>query len=254
MNNQQATNLNKTEFARRCTSAGQVFAGGGSQISAIKQDSAGQIYVIGDIRKNNAGTLNFRHVEVRGPHCKVGVPDITYASASTCTAAGGGWVDSGYCSLGNYTTSTACFVPAARGAARIRTIRGDHLYMRILQPAKWREGVGGIEITPCRSSRLQARRPMCSSFASAGLIARPHPPPAVASGDSGVCWSCFWSSIHTRTLSLLSQTTEQAINVWLINNVAYYSSFDTGAGTYKLNRVTARPARQCWRQTLRCIT
>jgi hypothetical protein len=107
--NHQVFNPNtawKTEYKKRCESKDQVFAGGGSQIQAIKQNTAGDIYVIGNIQKKIEGKLSCR-VEVRGPHCVVDkVVDLSVASSAACTTANGTWVDKGNCSNG--TSGSSC--------------------------------------------------------------------------------------------------------------------------------------------------
>lgn len=101
----------KKEFGRRCTSKDEVFAGGGSQISFVKQDSANDIYVIGNIRKKIEGNLRCS-VEVRGPHCVInGMPIASPSSgtaytASTCAADSGTWINKGRCSDGS--TDASC--------------------------------------------------------------------------------------------------------------------------------------------------
>lgn len=102
----------KKEFKRRCETKDEVFAGGGSQISSIKQDSTGDIYVIGNIRKKQEGILRCS-VELRGPHCTIdGMPTLannsgTAYTESTCVAAAGTWVNKGNCSNGT-TTASGC--------------------------------------------------------------------------------------------------------------------------------------------------
>ncbi len=100
----------KKEYRRRCESKEEVFAGGGSQISAIKQTSKGEIYVIGNIRKKNEGALSCS-VEFQGPHCTLdGIPtlldssDAAY-SKTTCEADSGLWVNKGRCSNGSNDAS-----------------------------------------------------------------------------------------------------------------------------------------------------
>lgn len=101
----------RKEYKRRCTTSDEVFAGGGSQISAIEQDSSGTTYVIGNIRKKIAGNLRCT-VEMRGPHCTIdGMPKVANSSGTTytstsCSSDAGTWVNKGRCSDGS--TDAAC--------------------------------------------------------------------------------------------------------------------------------------------------
>jgi hypothetical protein len=233
-NNQTASAAYKTEFASRCTSSGQVFAGGGSQISAIKQDSTGQIYVIGNVRKKNAGALTC-DLEVRGPHCKLsGVPDISYTTENTCTQAGGAWIDTGRCQNGTSTTSTACFAAPSTWT----------------RDSTWYSGVTGAICTTggevTAANWWSANNSL--SFQNATNAGENvfkfkinwlncTPPTSNGNGDQ---WTSEYRglakvNLTTKTLSLLSTTTEQAINLWLISDKVYYSSYDTVSGQYQMS-------------------
>ena len=107
----------REEYKRRCETKDQIFAGGGSQISSIEQDSNGAVYVIGNIRKKAEGALTC-NVEFRGPHCVIdAAPALNYTnsagtevaltSQSVCSDASGTWVDEGNCS-DNSATSALC--------------------------------------------------------------------------------------------------------------------------------------------------
>jgi hypothetical protein len=96
----------KKEYQRRCESKDQVFAGGGSQIQAIKQNNDGEIYVVGNIQKKVEGKLSCR-IEVRGPHCVVDkVAKLSLTTTADCATANGTWVDKGNCSNG--TSGSSC--------------------------------------------------------------------------------------------------------------------------------------------------
>ena len=111
-----------TEMTSRCESKDKVFAGGGSQLSAIKQTSDGdKIWVIGAIQLKSQGYMSC-NVNIMGPHCVINsVPYIytvdsttklsttTPYTAATCAAVPNAiWVDSGNCN-GNQSTSVQCF-------------------------------------------------------------------------------------------------------------------------------------------------
>jgi hypothetical protein len=107
----------RQEYKRRCESKDEVFAGGGSQISAIKQDSAGEIYVIGNIRKKAEGNL-LCSVNIRGPHCTVENNPVlldqngTAYTETTCQGDNGIWVNKGQCS--NQSTDAASCINHSR--------------------------------------------------------------------------------------------------------------------------------------------
>jgi hypothetical protein len=102
----------KEEYSRRCISDGEVFAGGGSQISEIKQNSNGDVFVIGNIRKKQKGQVSCS-VAFRGPHCTINdMPvliddDDSAYTKTTCLAANGTWVNEGNCSNGT-TKAEGC--------------------------------------------------------------------------------------------------------------------------------------------------
>jgi len=236
-NGGDATDAYKTEFSKRCTSSGQIFAGGGSQISAIAQDSTGQVYVIGNVRKKNAGTVSCG-VEIRGPHCKDsdGDPDISITTSTACTTAGGTWVDDGVCQsfTGSTTplTSAGCFTAtgtwsrngvAYNTSADICTAAGA-----ITQKNWWSsDNTKSFQnATSANANTMQFRENNMNCT----------PPTSTSNGDQ---WTSEYQGLGkvnstTQTLSLLSGTDEQAINLWIINDVVYYSSFNSTSGHYLL--------------------
>ncbi len=225
----------KTEFNARCTSSGQIFAGGGSQISSIRQDSTGQVYVIGNVRKKNAGTVECG-VEIRGPHCKdsEGDPDISVTTESACTASSGTWVDEGFCQGATGVTSADCF--GASGTWNRRSVQYN-----------------GTSGTLCTSNANIAQTDWWSadntkSFqtaANAGANVLKfrtnymNCSPPTSSNSGGDQWTSEYQGLgkvntSTLTLSLLSGTDEQAIQLWVINDKVYYSSFNATSGKYLL--------------------
>lgn len=228
----------KTEYASRCTSSGQIFAGGGSQISSIGQDSTGQIYVIGNVRKKNAGTITC-NVEIRGPHCKDsdGEPDPSYTTSSDCTTAGGTWIDEGTCSSFTGTTtpvtSSTCF--SASGTWNRRNTDYSGISTSICTRA------GAIAQTDWWSSDNTKSFQTATSSGANTMKFRLNgmncePPQSTSTGDQ---WTSEYQGLgkvnsSSLTLSLLSSTSEQAIKLWVIDDVVYYSSFNTTSGKYSL--------------------
>lgn len=231
-NNQTASSAYKTEFQNRCTSSGQVFAGGGSQISAIKQNSAGNVFVIGNVRKKNAGTLTC-DLEVRGPHCKLnGMPNVTYTSSATCTSAGGFWLDEGRCANGTSTTSAACFTATQvwtrdsvwynQVSTSICTASGE------IAASNWWSGDNSLSFQTATNDATNVLKFKINYFNCA--------PPSSTGGDQ---WTSEYRGLAkvvsaSKTLSLLSGTSQQAINLWIVSDKVYYSAFDSTSGQYKL--------------------
>ena len=223
----------KTEYATRCTSAGQVFAGGGSQINAIKQDSTGQIYVIGNVRKKNAGTLRC-NIELRGPHCKVdGSPDFTRSSPSDCTNVSGTWVDDGTCQGQPASSSQACFDSHGtwnRNSVWYNDVGGAICTSdEAVAPSDWWSQDNALSFQTALSAeenltKIKLNNLNCSAPASA------------AGGDP---WTSEYRGLAkvdaaSKTLILLSTTDEQAVNLWLIDDHVYYSAYNTTLGRYLL--------------------
>ena len=234
--NGTATAAYKTEFTNRCTADTQVFAGGGSQISAIKQDSTGQIYVIGNVRKKNAGTVSC-NVEVRGAHCKTSSgPTLTYTTSATCTSAGGTWVDEGTCS-GSASTSTACF-----GLGGQTWYKKSAFYSSVttnictqsgeISSSNWWSNDNSVSHTSATSS---------SENTAVFRVQNLNCTPPATNGTGGDSWTTEYKALAkvnstTKTLMLLSDAQEQATGLWVINNVAYYSAFNATSGQYLLRR------------------
>ena len=103
----------RKEAARRCEDKSEVFAGGGSQISSIKQDSDGDVYVVGNIRKKKEGSLTC-NVAFRGPHCVIDSYPILEKdgnpidSEDSCLAEQGTWKVPGNCNWGSSYDFDAC--------------------------------------------------------------------------------------------------------------------------------------------------
>ena len=93
----------RTEFFNRCLTDGETFIGGLSHnpLRGIYQNSTGGIYLLGDQSIKNKGSASCS-AEMKGPHCVIGnVPAIrngagTYTEVS-CLADGGTWKANGYC-------------------------------------------------------------------------------------------------------------------------------------------------------------
>ena len=230
----------KTEFNSRCTSEGQVFAGGGSQISSIKQDSKGNVFVIGNVRRKNAGVVTC-HAEVRGPHCVVsGVPMLAaaYADATSCAAKSGTWTDVGRCSSGTNTTSATCFTASAtwnRDNVQYNGISGDICSdTSSVAASDFYSANGTVAPQQVTTAVANTVKFNVSSFQCA---------PKVAAAGGGDQWTSEYQGFAqvtaaTKTLTLLSLSSEQAIKLWMVDDVPYYSSYDNTQGKYFLKRGT----------------
>jgi prepilin-type processing-associated H-X9-DG protein len=231
------------EYKNRCTSSGQVFAGGGSQISSIKQDSEGEVYVVGRVRKKKEGVLTCS-LMVRGAHCVLaGVPYLTdnstYGTKSSCQSAGGSWVeDDGWCSGSGQTRSTCI---ANSGTWNYRDVNYNNVATTYCgatatshsgyrsNTAFW-DGSSSVSDT--------AAGTYSASLFSRGWLGCQ---PKVTSSNGGDQWTDEYKGLakvnpDTKSLTLLSGTDEQAINLWLVNDVPYYSTFNTTQGKYFLKR------------------
>lgn len=233
-----ASDAYKTEMSRRCTSSGQIFAGGGSQISSIKQDSSGQIYVIGNVRKKNAGTVTCS-VEIRGPHCTDadGDPYPSKTTSSDCTNAGGTWVDEGNCNsfsgTTTPTTSSGCFTATGtwnRKSVFYSGVEGDICTTTgAITQSNWWSSDNTKSFQTASNSTTNTMK-----FRMNGMNCQP--PNSTSNGDQ---WTSEYQGLgkvnsSTLTLSLLSGTSEQAINLWVIGDVVYYSAFNSTTGKYSL--------------------
>ena len=250
------------EFTSRCTSEGQTFAGGGSQISAIKQTSGGDIYVIGNLRVKKLGEISC-NIDVKGPHCKInGVPyfagdtytadgvDYTISADAGCAGLGGTWEeDDGWCAGGNVTTEAAC--TAANGdwqssgswCANVSFATRD---------ACAAAGVGGV--WNYNSVWYSAVSDLCSSTSANNVdniwnenVTSAAETPKFSVGWSrcnvvgGGDWTTEYKSLAkvnraTKSLTMLSSTSEQAVKLWMINDVPYYTTFNTSTGKYYLKK------------------
>ncbi|MFW7377602.1 MAG: hypothetical protein ACOH5I_02185 [Oligoflexus sp.] len=232
------------EFTSRCTSEGDVFAGGGSQINAIKQDSNGEVYVIGRVRMKKEGEVTCS-VNVKGPHCALrGAPYLAghddYGTEEKCQSSGGSWViNQGWCNGGGGSTLTTCH--DADGGA------GDWHYHDV--------HYGNVASPLCSVSSDHPQIVGNGVIWNTDVIfenAEPAPAPIFSRGwlgcqiknaDSGNNWD--WTNEYrglakvdqeSKSLVLLSGKDEQAINIWLVNDVPYYSTYNTDLGQYLLKR------------------
>ena len=235
----------KQELKRRCESDEEIFAGGGSQISAIRQNGAGEVSVIGNIRKKNAGTLSC-NIELRGPHCTIDGNPVLYEDFETqsvdyktdCAANAGTWVDRGYCITDNtHQNSTACIAD------------GDTWEV-------YSEHYGQIEGAICSKAETGDRATwwntnltwtssgdVANTFITQNLDCQPE-----GGSRGGNDWTNEYKALAKvddtkQTLNLLPTETEQPIDVWILGDIIYYSSFDATQGQYLLNRMDENP--QC---------
>ncbi|MEK7690586.1 MAG: hypothetical protein AAB425_06170, partial [Bdellovibrionota bacterium] len=233
-NNNEPTTAWKTEYKARCTSSGQTFAGGGSQISAIKQDAGGNIFVIGNVRVKKAGTLSCS-VETRGPHCKLsGYPNPTYTTSATCTAVSGTWVDDGSCSDYTKTTSATCLAVAGNTWNRNSTWYGESAGDICTQSGAvagtdWWSSDNTKSFMSVTSAADHTIKHRVSWFNCA----------APASNSGGDQWTSEYKGLAkvvaaTKTLTLMSSTAEQAIDLFLVNDMVYFTAYNTTSGKYQL--------------------
>lgn len=215
-----------TEFANRCASEGDTFVGGGSRISAIKRASDGTVYVIGNVQVKREGEVSC-NLDVKGSHCLIaGIPYLevaAYDTASECSTAGGTWEeDDGWCSNGDYGTHDTC--TAASSTWNYNSV--------------W----------------YSAASPLCTSSSSNKVAtAWSETVTATTSTESTAKFSANWMNCNTadgtsdwldeykafarvnsstKSLTMLSSADEQAIHLWIENDVLYFSSYSSYDGKY----------------------
>ncbi|HET9236717.1 MAG TPA: hypothetical protein VFO10_05680 [Oligoflexus sp.] len=226
------------EFKSRCESSGQVFAGGGSQISAIKQTSTGEVYVIGQVRKKKEGELTCG-LNVKGAHCVVkGIPylygDSTYGSKGLCEGASGTWTEDGYCST---SASNRADCITASGTWNYRDVNYNNVASSLCGATS---GGGYIASSSFYSTPVLTS----NSTIPAAIYTRGWMNCQVKSTDGSTNnynWTDEYKGLAkvnstTKTLSLLSGTDEQAINLWLVGDQPYFSSYNTTTGKYYLKK------------------
>ena len=257
--NGQLTAAGKTEYSNRCTNETAVFAGGGSQISAIKQDKSGTVYVIGNVQKKKKGSLEC-NLQITGPHCVINnVPDLNYSPltgfadgpaydtwVTSCQTAGGTPVDSGNCGgFPAFTTSSTC-------------ITAGHTWNRT---STWYNSVPvGTEAGKkyfCTDSDAFTGadwwNPAITEFHQPQSFAKDFARFAVSqlncaapsgSGGGGNQWTDELQALAvvdpaTKTLVPISDKAEQAKTLFLVNDVVYYQSYNTSSGKYLLRKYNA---------------
>lgn len=268
----------KPEFKRRCESAGQVFAGGGSQINAIKQDSTGKVYVIGQVRKKKAGKVSC-NVQIKGAHCadKDGIPHLAsedstkYGSENACTSIGGTWKDNsnGNCraldvsnnsrDLWSKTTFETCMATTPAAAT---TLVNDVAFTatKVTWSYNQTTDYNNVASSICtETSNVPSGKRIwdwdvtnyaMTTDGSAVTYDSPifasdwwqcSPAVAVANNNGGDQWLEEYKGLaevneSTKSLELRSGVDEQAIKLWLIDDVPYYTSYNTSEGRYYLKR------------------
>jgi hypothetical protein len=236
----QPTNAWIAEYKSRCESSGQVFAGGGSQISSIKQTTAGEIYVIGQVRKKKEGKLTCS-LSVKGPHCVVnGIPylsgNATYGTATLCQNAGATWVkDEGYCSA-SATSLDSCIT--ASGTWTFREVNYGNVASDLCGETTHPQIVSNNQLWNTTVQATSGSPDATAKFSRGWMSCQ------VKDADSGSNnnnWTDEYKALAkvdsaTKTLSLLSSTSEQAIGLWLVGEAPYYSAFNATDGKYYLKK------------------
>ncbi len=277
----------KAEFAERCAVADKVFAGGGSQINAVQQDSQGKIYVIGQVRKKKAGKVSC-NVRIKGAHCvdKDGFPRLFTDGETTakaqCSAIGGTWLwgNNGECrAVGDSNTDIyiperssleGCLATPVDDATLILAHNAGHAAQQVRwftrQEVSYNNVASELCTDPDSYSGSNFWDWSVSSYAyhtaagtevseSSWHFAEPvfysewwncspvnEVTHEIESNNNGSnSWLTEYKGLAevdpvTNTLILRSSATEQAIRLWLIKDLPYYSSYDTSKGRYYLKR------------------
>lgn len=307
----------RKEATRRCEDKSEVFAGGGSQISSIKQDSDGDVYVVGNIRKKKEGTLTC-NVVFRGPHCVIDsypaleVDGNAMDSEADCLAEQGTWEIPGNCNWGSAYDFDACIGTAntwnftenkCTDTETGKSYPDLNNSVDCLQDLVWEDNTCKHSSSPDNApendngdaiafedqddcENQSARRnwsgetihyqnvtgDLCvteetgdkdlmwdwddasnqfsrmgygdgfstpDAFTSRFIVQHFNCNP-VQSSSSGDQWTDELKALAlvdktSKKLNPLSTANEQAINVWLVNDDVYYSSYDVDQGKYLLN-------------------
>ncbi|WP_141731778.1 hypothetical protein [Oligoflexus tunisiensis] len=228
-----------TQFKSRCESSGQVFAGGGSQISSIKQTSTGDVYVIGQIRKKKEGEITCS-LNIKGGHCVLkGTPylsgDTTYGTEDLCQDAGGTWTQEGWCTDSTKSTHSACVAASTWN------------YRDVYYSSAVSNLCGATDDANMLSNDDFYSTPVTATNGT------PNPTPKYTRGwmncqvksTDGSTNNYNWTDEYkglakvdttSKTLTLLSGTDEQAISLWLAGDQPYFSSYNTTQGKYLLRK------------------
>jgi hypothetical protein len=235
--NSNPTNAWIAEFKNRCESSGQVFAGGGSQISSIKQTSAGDVYVIGQIRKKKEGEITCS-LNIKGGHCVLkGVPyllgDTTYGSKDSCLSASGTWTEDGWCSDSIYGDKHNCVTNGETWTFR------DVYYGSVA--SNLCGATGGMSNTDYYSQNLTATNVTQNPAAVYTRGWMNCQVKSTGGNTNDYNWTDEYKGLakvnpDSKTLTLLSGTDEQAITLWLAGDQAYFSSYNTTQGKYLLRK------------------
>lgn len=238
-----------TEYKSRCLSEGQVFAGGGSQIKSVKQDNEGKVYVIGNVRRKNKGSVSC-NLEFKGPHCTFNnIPALVATdgddatTSTSCTDHGGTWVDKGSCWFGgeskNESNSTSCLnlgatsrwqyesVSYFSAVSDLCTYEGN---VRKFGNAFHQAPYVDVQYGSTPQTAFQANQNQCQ-VATGGST----------NGGPGSEWTSEYQGLAsvdstTKTLKLLSSPEEKALRLWIVDSEAFYSAYNVTLGRYQLRK------------------
>jgi hypothetical protein len=163
--------------------------------------------------------------------------DATYGSESTCQNAGGTWTEEGWCAVSSHSTRKAC-----------TDDNGQNWTFRDVNYNNVASSLCGAT----SGSSLLANNAFFSATVTA-TSGTPNPTPKYTRGwmncqvksTDGSTNNYNWTDEYkglakvnstTKTLSLLSGTDEQAINLWLVGDQPYFSSYNTTTGKYYLKK------------------
>lgn len=280
----------KAERKNRCHAKGNVFAGGGSQISAIKQTST-DIMVIGNVRQKNAGVFSCS-VEVRGAHCVYNdMPRLKDSNGNAittealCKAAwtGATWEDKGDCSqssggnsddfascmgygntwsgsqctdktdtskiLSDYTTEAACTGTAHGRYWNAHTKWYNDVTTDICTSTAEKVGTDRTNFHDWNNKANRYTQTTTATDATVvdeitdyqiQFIVNNVNCQAETSANGGDSWTTELRALGkvnstTKDLSLYSVAQEQSLDLWVVHDKVYYSSFDANLGKYLLN-------------------
>lgn len=256
----------QAEFKNRCTIGNsETFIGGGNglPVKNIKQTSTGEAFIVASVNLKNAGTFGC-NVNVRGAHCKINnMPVIRNASGTagvytkaSCEAASGTWVTKGQC---NGTGGDPWkWQDDEAGCLADGTITSP-----VFTSNTWGEWYNSILYKPDEDSGGNITGHICTDHldnpgatnASAQALyytrnifeTRQTNSTAVVGTEYTLnnidCtqptdgWTTTYKGMAyvnrtSNQLSLRSATSEQVADMWMVNNLFYYTAYDTTTGQF----------------------
>jgi hypothetical protein len=243
------------EFKNRCTVGNsETFIGGGNglPVKNIKQTSAGLAYIVASVNLKNSGSFGC-NVQVRGPHCKVNnVPSISNTAGNytktSCESEGGTWVTRGWCDGNNgnewqYNDDASGCIAYNAGATFRYNEWGDWYDSILYKPGEV-SATGNVtghicvdEIDNPATSPYKTRNWWDTNAQGSNPTVLEYMINNVDCTQPTDGWTTTYKGMAyvnrtSNQLSLRSATSEQVADMWLVDNLFYYTAYDTTTGQF----------------------